>query len=226
MTAPKLVVFDCDGTLVDSQHAIAAGMAAAWQACGLGAPPPVSVVRRVVGLPLAEAIARLHPSGSDAEHHRLTEAYKEAFRALPRHREEDEPLFPGVVTCLDALEARGFLLGIATGKGRRGLSITLDRHGITNRFVTVTTADDAPGKPRPDMLHKAMADVGARPQDVVMVGDTIFDMIMATSANVAAVGAGWGYHDRAQLLDAGARMVLESFDELLPALPEIMWWSE
>ena len=145
MNGPKLVVFDCDGTLVDSQHAIAAGMAAAWRVCGLGAPPPTARVRQVVGLPLAEAIARLHPGGTDAEHRRLTEAYKEAFRALPRESEEDEPLFPGVAACLDALEAEGFLLGIATGKGRRGLSITLGRHGLMDRFVTITTADDAPG---------------------------------------------------------------------------------
>ena len=226
MNEPKLVVFDCDGTLVDSQHAIAAGMAAAWRACGLGAPPPTARVRQVVGLPLTEAIARLHPGGTDGEHHRLTEAYKEAFRALPRESEEDEPLFPGVAACLDALDAEGFLLGIATGKGRRGLSITLGRHGLMDRFVTITTADDAPGKPRPDMLFKAMADVGASAGNVVMVGDTIFDMIMAVNAGVAAVGAGWGYHDREQLIDAGARTVLESFDELLPVLRETLWRTE
>ena len=221
----KLVVFDCDGTLIDSQHVIAAGMAAAWQACGLDSPPPTREVRKVVGLALVEAIAGLHPRGTPADHERLAEAYKTAFRTLPRESNDDEPLFPGVRACLETLEEQGVLLGIATGKGRRGLDIALGRHGLVRKFVTIKTADDAPGKPRPDMLLQAMAELGVEAADTVMVGDTIFDMLMARSAGVAAVGVGWGYHERAQLLASGARMVLESFDELVPALQRSIWRS-
>lgn len=219
----KLVIFDCDGTLVDSQHVISSCMAAAWRACGRPSVPDVAAVRRVVGLPLVEAIARLCPEGEAADHALLAEAYKDAFLDMPRGEEHGEPLFPGVVRALDDLAARGFLLGIATGKGRRGLRATLSRHGLIERFVTLQTADDAPGKPRPDMALQALAETGVAAADAVVVGDTIFDMIMAREARVAAIGVGWGYHDKESLEEAGAVTVLESFEELVPTLDNRVW---
>lgn len=218
----KLVVFDCDGTLVDSQHSIIACMAAAWRAFGLDAPPTAASVRRVVGLPLVESIARLHPAGTGADHLALADCYKQAFHALRRGGPEEEPLFPGVRETVGYLAKAGVFLGIATGKGRRGLSVTLSRHDLMEFFVTRQTADDAPGKPHPGMLLQAMAETGAAPEETVMVGDTTFDMMMARNAGVPAIGAAWGYHEPAELREAGAEVVIPSCADLLSVLPEVM----
>ncbi len=219
---PRLAVFDCDGTLVDSQHAIVAAMAAAWRVEGLE-PPEARAVRRVVGLPLAEAIARLLPQGEAGDFERLSRQYKAAFSELRRRPDHEEPLYPGATEALDALDSRGYLLGIATGKSRRGLAATLERHALAGRFATLQTGDDGPGKPNPEMLLRAMAETGAGADDTVMIGDTSFDMLMARSAGAVAVGVSWGYHDSGELVDTGAQLVIESFEELpsvLDALDE------
>lgn len=213
MSQPRLAVFDCDGTLVDSQHNIVAAMAEAWRALGLE-PLPASLVRRVVGLPLLEAISSLHPEGSDEVHFSLTEHYKEAFHKLRQEPDHREPLYPGTVEALDAMEAAGYLLAVATGKSLRGLKATLERHGLEGRFVALKTADDGPGKPHPHMLEEAMAEAGAGPDSTVMIGDTIFDIEMAGNAQVRSIGVSWGYHGPDELRAAGAACVIDEFGEL------------
>ena len=212
--ANRLAVFDCDGTLVDSQGIIVAAMTAAFEAGGLAAPDAHGI-RHVVGLPLAEAILRLATVPCDTA--RLADLYRDAYGARCVLAEFQEPLFHGVGPALDALEQAGYLLGIATGKGRRGLVRVLDRHGLTGRFVTLQTADDCPGKPSPDMLIRARAEVGADRAETVMVGDTIFDMQMARNAGVRAIGVAWGYHEAADLIAAGADVVAQDYAGL-PAL--------
>lgn len=220
MAEPVLVVFDCDGTLVDSQHTIVSAMSAAWRSAGL-VPPDTTAIRRVVGLPLVEAIARLHREGTGADHAALAERYKESFHGIQRES-ADEPLFPGIRETLASLEAAGVLLGIATGKGRRGLALTLGRHGLERYFVTIQTADGNPGKPNPDMLLRAMAESGVEAASTMMVGDTTFDMMMARNAGVVGVGVGWGYHDPDELHAAGAALVVDSCAALVPALESLM----
>lgn len=206
MTAPaplpgsqvRLVVFDCDGTLVDSQHAIVAAMRIAFEEMGLDEPDPSSV-RHVVGLTLEDAISRLLPRALPELHRQTAAAYRRAFqtlRSLPDHR---EPLFDGIRAVIDALADAGMLLGVATGKSRRGLIATLDRHGLGERFVTLQTVDDNPGKPAPNMLLRAMSEAGAEPGETVMVGDTIYDIEMARNAGTAAIGVAWGYHAAEEL---------------------------
>jgi phosphoglycolate phosphatase len=212
----RLAVFDCDGTLVDSQHSIVACMSAAFAAAGLGAPA-AEAVRRVVGLPLAASVAKLSPMLAVAECERVAELYKEAFADLRRDRAIAEPLFPGVRDLLDALAAEGVLLGVATGKGRRGLRITLEQHGLLGRFVTLQTADDAPGKPHPEMLRRAMAETGAEAAATAMIGDTTYDIVMALKAGTAAIGVGWGYHPPDELRAAGAHEVVDAAHEVRPA---------
>lgn len=211
--SPKLCVFDCDGTLVDSQQTIIACMKAAFERHGIAPPNPDSV-RRVVGLPLNVAIAHLYPDGDDDLNEQLTVGYRDAFFALRGEGAVEEPLYPGTIDVLQGLEQNGWILGIATGKGLRGLVLTLDAHGIKERFVTLQTADRAQGKPNPDMMLRAMEETGARPRDTVMVGDTTFDMEMARAGGVHAVGVAWGYHDRDELIAAGAVTVARSFADL------------
>ena len=213
MSQPRLAVFDCDGTLVDSQHNIVAAMAEAWCSHGLE-PLPASLVRRVVGLPLLEAISSLHPLGSVEAHLSLTENYKKAFHNLRQQPDHREPLYPGTVEALDAMEANGYLLAVATGKSRRGLDATLARHGLEGRFMALKTADDGPGKPNPHMLLDAMADTGVTPDSTVMIGDTVFDIEMASNAQVRSIGVSWGYHDPDELRAAGAASVIDEFGEL------------
>jgi phosphoglycolate phosphatase len=209
----KLVVFDCDGTLVDSQHSIVLAMRSAWRAHGLPEPDALAV-RRVVGLSLAEAVAALAPRETGVEHESLAEAYRAAYTDLRQRGEHEEALFPGVCEMLEELERASFLLGVATGKSRRGIRNTLASHGLTGRFVTVQSGDEGPGKPHPHMLRKAMAEAGVEPADTVVVGDTVFDVRMARNADVAAIGVGWGYHEEEELRAAGAHCVIHSFAEL------------
>lgn len=221
MSQPRLAVFDCDGTLVDSQHNIVAAMSEAWRARGLR-PIAGSSVRRVVGLPLAEAIARLHPRGSRDVHLSLVDYYKDAFRSLRQQPNHQEPLYPGTVEALDALESAGYLLAVATGKSRRGLNATLALNGLEGRFLTLKTADDGPGKPHPHMLEEAMSEAGAGPASTVMIGDTVFDIEMACNAQVRAVGVSWGYHDPDELRAAGAAAVIDDFGELAELAAELI----
>jgi phosphoglycolate phosphatase len=220
MVDRHLVIFDCDGTLVDSQHTIVSAMSEAWRSAGL-APPDPAAIRRIVGLPLVEGIARLHRDGTGADHANLAERYKDSFHARQR-ADDDEPLYPGIRDTLTALETAGILLGIATGKGRRGLALTLGRHDLERYFVTVQTADDNPGKPNPDMLLRAMADVGVDAAMTMMVGDTTFDMMMARHAGVVGIGVGWGYHGPDELQAAGATVVVDTGAALVPALEALM----
>lgn len=215
----RLAIFDCDGTLVDSQHVIVACMHAAFASEGL--PPPTALaVRRVVGLPLAECVARLAPDMLAARHARMVEAYKQSFFALRQQPGHHEPLFDGCLAALEAIEAQGWLLGIATGKSRRGLDAVLAQHDLARRFITLQTSDTGPGKPHPDMLHRALAEAGANAQDAVMIGDTTFDIEMAQRAGVTGIAVAWGYHSRDELVAAGAAALVERFDELAVLLAD------
>lgn len=215
--ALRLCVFDLDGTLVDSQHIIAAAMGAAFAAENL-APPAPEQVRRVVGLPLDAAIAVLAPECDPVTVAALGTRYKAAFFDLREGGAHEESLFGGIPEALDALDAAGWLLGIATGKSARGLGATLERFGLERRFVTCQNADTAPGKPAPDMLLAAMAETGCEAADTVMIGDTTYDMAMAGAAGVSAIGVAWGYHEARELTAAGAARIVEEARRIPEAL--------
>jgi phosphoglycolate phosphatase len=199
----RLAIFDCDGTLVDSGATIRAALEAAFAAHGLECPP-LEVTRKVIGLSLMESMAALVPNG---DHAALTQSYKDAFFAMRGAGRVEEPLFDGVVDLLKALEADGWLLGVATGKSDRGLRHCLESHGLFDRFATLQTADRNPSKPHPAMALAAIAETGAEPQRTIFVGDTGWDMGCARNAGIGAIGAGWGYHDIEELTAEGAHAV-------------------
>ncbi len=218
----RLVIFDCDGTLVDSQHAIVAAMGEAFAGEGLAVPPRERIVG-VVGLSLGIAIARLVPEEDDPDRvDRLAEAYKLAFQGLRRRPDHAEPLYPGVREALARLAARGDVLGIATGKSVRGVNGVLEREGIAGLFATIQTADTHPSKPHPSMILAAMEEAGATPAETVMIGDTTYDIEMARSAGAAAIGVAWGYHPTAALHGAGAHYVLDDCNALDDALDRVL----
>ncbi len=202
----RLAIFDCDGTLVDSQHNICLAMEECFAAAGLE-PPCRERTRRVVGLSLVEAMRAMLPTADGDFHACLAEEYKRAFQAMRARGLAEEPLYDGVAELIDRLDAEGWLLGIATGKSGRGLALCLDRHGLAGRFVTVQTADRHPSKPHPSMMEQAMADAGAGAETTIMIGDTSYDMAMARAAGVTAIGVGWGYHAAGELTRAGAHHI-------------------
>ncbi len=217
----RLALFDCDGTLADSQHEIVSAMNEAFGQCGLAAPPAVAT-RKIIGLSVERAITMLAPGTDGVMQERLGDAYREAYFA---HRTtagaRPEPLYDGIVLALDALAAAGWLLGVATGKSQRGLVRLLRAHGLIDRFVTLQTADFHPSKPDPSMARAAMRESGARAQMTVVIGDTGFDMAMARSAGAMALGVGWGYHPPEELLRTGAARVADRPADL-PAILEAM----
>lgn len=214
----KLVIFDCDGTIVDSQHSIVAAMEDAFAAFGVAAPQRADIVG-VVGLSLVPAVARLAPDLPRDAHIELAERYKLAFQDIRRREAGHEPLYPGARETITALARQpGVVLGVATGKSLRGLTAVLERENLLDCFATLQTADTHPSKPHPSMIHEAMSHAGAVESETVMVGDTTFDMEMARMAEVGAIGVAWGYHPAAALYQAGAYTVIGDYAHLGEAL--------
>ncbi|MCX9147230.1 HAD-IA family hydrolase [Erythrobacter sp. WG] len=217
----RLAVFDCDGTLVDGQADVCWAMERAFTRAGLPAPDNHEV-RRIVGLSLPAAVRALAPQLTEAQNRDVTEFYRSSFRARREEGLLDEPLYPGIAALLRDLHAAGWSLAVATGKSDRGLAACLATHGIADLFVSLQTADRHPSKPHPAMLEAALFEAGAQRDQTVMIGDTSFDMVMARSIGVAAIGVGWGYHGAAELLASGARQVAEDTPALAAALAEVL----
>lgn len=209
----RFIVFDVDGTLIDSQHTVVHCMGLAFTEQGLP-HPGAAAIRRTIGLKLEVAIGSLLPEPDEARAWQLVEGYRRAFFALLESPDHEELLFPGTLEMLDALAHPEVFLGIATGKNRRGLSRVLERHQLAIRFHNLKTADDGPGKPHPHILETAMTEVGATPAQTVMIGDTTYDIEMARAAGCTAVGVSWGNHPAERLMAAGAHCVINSFSDL------------
>lgn len=209
----KLAVFDCDGTLVDGQADVLFAMNRAFELARLPLPDAAQV-RRLVGLSLPVAIRELAPEAEQLQQQALTENYKTAFRTRREEGLLHEPLYDGIAELLHNLHANGWSLAVATGKSDRGLSACLASHGLTELFVSLQTADRHPSKPHPAMLEAALFEAGAQPAQAVMIGDTSFDMQMATAAHVRAIGVSWGYHAPEELHATGADYVADSMAEL------------
>ncbi|EEE38183.1 HAD-superfamily hydrolase, subfamily IA, variant 1 [Rhodobacteraceae bacterium KLH11] len=221
MSAPlRLVLFDVDGTLVDSQGAIVSAMTASFQALSLPVPDRAAILS-IVGLSLPQALKRLAPDQAESVQARLVDGYKQAYHAQRLEQgAASSPLYPGARDVIEALHAKPeVLLGVATGKSQRGLDVLLEAHGLEQYFLTRQVADHHPSKPHPSMIEAALSETGVEASQTVMIGDTSFDMEMAAAAQVAGIGVSWGYHDRSAL--RGARHVIDSFEQLPETLADI-----
>jgi phosphoglycolate phosphatase len=217
----KLVIFDCDGTLVDGQHMIVTSMTQAYAAHGLAVPDRETMLS-MVGLSLVELFTELGKGIEQFPVASLAEHYKLAFHALRASGRHMEALYPGAAEAVQALAGRDDVaLGIATGKSQRGVRVVLGHHGLLDHFITIKTADDAPSKPDPGMVLDAMREAGATAENTVVVGDTVYDIGMARAAGAAAIGVAWGYHSREALAATGAP-VIDTFATLMPTLDR-MW---
>ena len=222
----KLVIFDCDGTLVDSQHMICAAMQRAYDAHDIACPPREAVLS-IVGLSLREAFEVLGHGHNAFPFDGMIEQYKQAFFDLRHSVEHQEPLYDGVRETILTLASRSdCLLGVATGKSQRGVRAILTHHGLLSHFATIKTADDAPSKPHPGMILEAMREAGAEPGDTIMIGDTTYDIEMARAAGVTSVGVTWGYHKEAVLRQSGADHVVRNTTELAASIDGLLFAPE
>lgn len=218
MTDLKLIIFDVDGTIVDSQGDILGAMGDAFASEGLEAPCRDEVLG-IVGLSLPQAMERLVPDLGAVQRTRMVEAYKSAYAA--QVTAQASPLYEGMLELIQRLsQIDHVLLGVATGKSRRGLNRLLEAHGLTRTFVTTQVADDHPSKPHPAMLFAALDDTGLDAPDAVMVGDTSYDMDMAEAAGLRGIGVTWGYHPATAL--RGATRVVDDTQALARAIGELL----
>lgn len=222
MSDLRLVMFDVDGTLVDSRADIIASMHAAFGAADL-VPPERSEILSIVGLSLPKVMEALARDAGAATHALMVEAYKDAYTEQRQSKGAavSSPLYPGALEALNTLNGQDdTLIGVATGKSRRGLDHLLEAHDLARFFVTQQVSDHHPSKPHPSMLLTAMVETGIDPENCIMIGDTRFDLEMAKSAGVAFVGVPWGYHPAEQL--TGAHAIIERFDDL-PSVLDSIW---
>jgi phosphoglycolate phosphatase len=212
----KLVLFDCDGTLVDSARLIHEVMARTFVASG-HKRPELALTKSIIGLSLDIAIARmLGRPHVDDEAVAMTAHYKSIYPEVRDEADMDTPLFDGIKPLIDTLAARKeLLIGAVTGKSRRGLTQILALHDLTANFVVTRTADDCPSKPHPAMVTECCSETGVTAHDTIVVGDAIFDMQMAKSAGATAIGVAWGYAAVDDLLANGADAIAHHPNDLL-----------
>ncbi|MEA3638845.1 MAG: HAD-IA family hydrolase [Lamprobacter sp.] len=193
----ELIVFDWDGTLMDSEARIVASMQAAF--ADIGRPsPPAAAVRAVIGLGLEEAMLRLPGVSSDEDLSEIIARYRHHYLSA---NATPTPLFEGAMALIEALHQRGQLLAVATGKSRRGLDQALDQTGLRPWFHATRCAEETLSKPHPGMLHELMDELGAKPANTLMIGDTDYDVLMAHNAGVRALAVSYGTQSAARLLE-------------------------
>ena len=210
----KLVLFDCDGTLVDSASLIHETMRRTF--LHFGKPEPtVEDTKSIIGLTLDIAIARMQgKQHADQEAVEMMAYYKSLFSVVRGDMDYREPLFPGILDLMNTLEGRDeIILGAVTGKSRRGLDSVRETHGF--KFVASRTADDCPSKPHPAMVTECCDETGMQPTDTYVIGDAIYDMQMAKAAGATAIGVSWGYASVEKLKAAGADLIVDHPSEIL-----------
>jgi len=206
----ELVIFDWDGTLMDSAQKISNCVRVAAKQTGLPEPTEQQA-KSIIGLGLYEAMATLFPQADNAKVNEVVEAYKHHFVNADK---TEEGLFDGVAKALTTMEETGAMLAIATGKSRAGLDRVLGKVGLAHHFTVTRCADETRSKPHPQMLLEILEFTSIDPQKTIMVGDTTFDLDMAQNAGVAGLGAGYGVHSQQALEDSKALYVAQSFADL------------
>ncbi|MCW8956218.1 MAG: HAD-IA family hydrolase [Gammaproteobacteria bacterium] len=210
----KLLIFDWDGTLMDSVARIVDCLKVAGTEVGFEARPETEL-RNVIGLGLREALCKLYPDQSDTLIETMAGHYRQQYLEI---NNTPSKLFPGVEQLLHTLENRGYWLAVATGKGREGLDQVLDHTGLRDRFHTTRCASETFSKPHPRMLEEILEQTGLEAKDALMIGDTEYDLEMANNAGMASLGVSYGVHSVERLLKHKPIACLDDVSELHPFL--------
>lgn len=210
MYSKQLIVFDWDGTLMDSESRIVNCMTAAIRDAGMPQRDR-ETIKNIIGLGLREALQTLFPEADDDAMRRLIEGYRHHFLYADQTPSE---LFTGVVDMLDALNQRGYFLAIATGKARAGLNRALSESGLEQFFHASRCADETRSKPHPQMLEELLDYFGLEADEAIMVGDTEYDLAMANNARTHSVAVSYGVHQRDRLLQHRPLACLENTNQL------------
>lgn len=221
MPEPRLVIFDVDGTLVDSQDMIVAAFSHAYEGLGLVAPTRDRMLS-FVGRSLELIFPELSPELDAAQHTALTDGYRDAYFHLRKTRGSNatSPMFDGARAALDALHAQDWtILAVATGKSKRGLDKLIEGYGLEGYFVSQQVADFHPSKPHPAMVQACLAETGVTPERAVMIGDTTYDIDMGRAAGVKTIGVSWGYHHSETL---NADRIIHSFDAVHDTIDDLI----
>ena len=217
----RLVIFDVDGTLVDSQDLIVRAMGFAYDRMGVPVPAR-DVILSFVGMSLDLIFPAMSPELDAAQHAALTQGYKDAYFHLRQEQGSalTSPFFDGMRDVLDALKVQDWTLqAVATGKSKRGLDKLIEGHGLDGYFQSQHVADFHPSKPHPAMVHACLADTGVAAERAVMIGDTTFDIDMGRAAGVKTIGVDWGYHETATL---NADRIVKTPDAILSAIDDLI----
>jgi phosphoglycolate phosphatase len=201
----RLLVFDWDGTVVDSTAPIVRAVQAAYRDLGL-APPEEQAARYIIGLKLDTAFSHLSPKLSEKAIDELLNRYRYHYW----QSDADIPLFEGISALLEKLDHEDYFLGVATGKSRKGLDRMLRQNGLMQRFHVTRCADESFSKPHPEMLLYLMDRLGMTPEQTLMIGDTTHDIEMAKNAQVRALAVSYGAHDKDNLRKSGPLAIVDS----------------
>lgn len=210
MTSPQLVIFDWDGTLMDSIGRIVSSMKITASSLNLQVPTD-NAVKDIIGLSLEPAMNQLFGVLPDPQRQLFLERYRDEYVEL---NTTPTPLFSDALGTIDQLRVEQHCLAVATGKARRGLDRVWGELGVAELFHGSRCADETKGKPDPEMLYQLMSELGFKPQQTMMVGDSIHDMRMAKAAGVRAIGVTFGAHNEPLLRQAGADHIIHQLQQL------------
>jgi len=214
----SLILFDCDGTLVDSHHHIIRTVQQTFNLCGLE-EPDADEAREVIGFSLFAAICKLLPECEQKRAEEVCSVYQNLY--IQNGNRDSEPLYPGVKTTLTSLIVRGYSLGIVTGKSTKGLMRIFEQHAFEGMFSVWRSADKCPSKPHPAMVLECMQEADVTPDRTAVVGDSCMDMEMASESGVSALGVSYGAQTAERLLATGADTVVDCMPDLLAFFPPL-----
>ena len=214
----KLILFDYDGTIVDSAKMIVKGAIEAFRMCGLP-DPDSNKVRENIGKPLATALDAYAPKGYKVNPEMISNAYRKWYAEQGRLGLQDEPLYPGMFELIhDLKNNKEFNIGVATNKSRIALNNGLKKHNLNEVFDITLTMEEAKPKPDPDMAIQAMKKLNIEKKSTVIVGDTINDIGLGVNAGINSIGVAWGYNSIEMLQKQGADFIVKDSKELFDTI--------
>lgn len=206
-----LIIFDWDGTLMDSVAKIVRCFQEAMNELNISSPS-VDEIRNIIGLGMEEAMNILLPNHSSAEKNKVIDVYRDHF--LERDK-TDMPFFSGVESGLQQLQSHGYQLAVATGKNRKGLDRLLGLHDFDKYFTATRCSDESCSKPNPKMIHDLLSQTKIAPEKAIMIGDSTYDMEMACNAKIECIAVNYGVHDCQQLKQYKPKDCLDSFSDVM-----------